>query len=225
MVQAKLAPVRRMGPSDSEMSTAMLDAAEKILREEGYGALTSRRIAEEIDAKQRLVYYYFRTMNDLIVETFRRLRAREMVRLLRSAQSKYPLREIWEVCVHTEDSRLISEFMALSYRIDALRDEVVGFIEDSRRIQFETLTKALKGKRPKNRTPPIALVALATSAALALNREAKLGVFTGHKEVDSLIERFLKEAEPKLSAAAASKPAQTAQKVARKPRVKTDLTW
>jgi hypothetical protein len=114
--------------------------------------------------------------------------------------------------------------MALSYRIDALRAEVIGFIEDSRRIQFEALTKALKGKLPKSRIPPIALVALATSAALALNREAKLGVFTGHREVNALIERFLKEAEPKRAAEATSKPDKTAGKVARKPRVKTALT-
>ena len=48
----------------------MLDSAEDILREEGYGALTSRRVAERLGVKQRLVYYYFRTMDDLIAETF-----------------------------------------------------------------------------------------------------------------------------------------------------------
>ena len=54
----------------------MLDGAEVILRDEGYGALTSRRVAECINVKQRLVYYYFKTMDDLIVETFRRLSLR-----------------------------------------------------------------------------------------------------------------------------------------------------
>ena len=68
---------RRMGPKGSPIWSSMLDAAEVILCEEGYGALTSRRVAERIGVKQRLVYYYFRTMDELIVETFRRLSSRE----------------------------------------------------------------------------------------------------------------------------------------------------
>ena len=67
-----LAPSRRMGSPGSPQWSRMLDAAETILCEEGYAALTSRRVAEHVGAKQRLVYYYFRTMDELAVETFRR---------------------------------------------------------------------------------------------------------------------------------------------------------
>jgi AcrR family transcriptional regulator len=224
MAQRTSTPKRRMGSLDSEMSAAMLDGAEKILREEGYGALTSRRIADEINVKQRLVYYYFHTMDDLIVETFRRLRLRETARLEQTVQSKHPLREIWEVCIHTEDSRLIAEFMALAHRIDALRAEVIAFIEDSRRIQFQALSKALKKTGAKSAIPPIALVTLATSVALALNREARLGVHTGHKEINALIARFLKEIEAnQKDEAAAGKAPKTRQSV-RKPRAAQGLT-
>ena len=58
---------RRMGPAGSENWHAMLDGAEAVLREEGQAALTSRRIAEQIGVKQRLVYYYSSTMDDLII--------------------------------------------------------------------------------------------------------------------------------------------------------------
>ena len=59
-VQAgELQPARRMGPSDSETSNALLDATERVLRNDGYGAVSSRRVAEEAGLKQQLVYYYF----------------------------------------------------------------------------------------------------------------------------------------------------------------------
>ena len=76
-----LTPTRRMGPPGSATWNLVLDAAERILIEEGYGELTSRRIAERIGIKQRLIYYYFHTMDDVIVETFRRMSRRELERL------------------------------------------------------------------------------------------------------------------------------------------------
>src|SRR5215213_1236252 len=121
---------RRMGPVGSLNWIAMLDAAEATLLEEGYGALTSRRIAERVGVKQRLVYYYFQTMDELIVETFRRMSARELERMRHSAASDLPLRELWDVCIHTTDSRITSEFMALAYRNEDLRQEVKFFIEE-----------------------------------------------------------------------------------------------
>lgn len=41
------------------------------MREEGYAAATSRRVAAEAGVKQALVYYYFPTMDDLFVEVLR----------------------------------------------------------------------------------------------------------------------------------------------------------
>ena len=153
MKRAEGAATRRMGPAGSVTWSAMLDGAEDILREEGYAALTSRRIAERIGVKQRLVYYYFRTMDDLIIETFRRLAVRELERLAGALASERPLREIWDVCIHTSDARLVSEFMALANRIDGLRTEVISFIKKSRRMQVAALSAALKGKSRKGRIP------------------------------------------------------------------------
>src|ERR1700743_1817780 len=115
MTRAK-ATSRRMGTPGSANWHAMLDGAESVLREEGYAALTSRRIAEVIGVKQRLVYYYFQTMDDLIVETFRRLSIRELERLRAAAASERPIRELWNICIHTSDAPLISEFTALANR-------------------------------------------------------------------------------------------------------------
>jgi AcrR family transcriptional regulator len=195
MATADSQPNRRMGPAGSANWHAMLDGAEDILREEGYAALTSRRIAERIGVKQRLVYYYFHTMDDLIVETFRRLSTRELDRLRQALSSERPLHEIWNVSIHTTDARMISEFMALANRSEGLRQEVIHFIRGSRAIQVEALTAALKRQSRTTHIPTIGLALLATSVALAVNREVQLGVEDGHAEIIAVIDEFLASLE------------------------------
>ncbi|MBW8785467.1 MAG: TetR/AcrR family transcriptional regulator [Novosphingobium sp.] len=185
-----------MGPVGSDTWNAMLDGAEAVLRDEGHAALTSRRIAERIGVKQRLVYYYFATMDDLITELFRRLSERELERFRAARRSDRPLREIWDICIHTTDARLISEFIALANRIEELSAEVVHFIEESRRIQVDALEAALKRAPAANHASAAALAIVATSVALTLTREQKIGVDSGHDDVMALIEAFLARAEP-----------------------------
>lgn len=186
-----------MGSIDSPMGGAILDAAERILNEEGYAALTSRRIAECIGIKQRLLYYYFHTMDEVVQETFRRLSTRELARLKSAISSERPLHEIWEVCVNTSDARLVSEFMALANRNEGLRDEVVHFIEDSRAMQIRALKRVMAGNDAMSDYPPAEVVAfMGTSLALALNREASLGINRAHQPVRKAIERFFDALEP-----------------------------
>ena len=187
---------RRMGPAGSENWHAMLDGAEEILREQGYAMLTSRAVAERIGVKQRLVYYYFCSMDEMIVEAFRRLATRELERLRAACLSPCPLREIWDMVMHSTDARLITEFMALANRLDGLRLEVSNYIEEARCLQIAALEAALAriGKKPP--LPPASLILLATSAALLLTREDDLGVSSGHAELAATVEQFLAEAEP-----------------------------
>ena len=195
MISAPKKPDRRMGPVGSENWHAMLDGAEAVLREEGHAQLTSRRIAERIGVKQRLVYYYFATMDDLIIELFRRLSVRDLARLREALATDCPLREIWNVCIHTADGRLITEFMALAHRIPGLREEVTHYIAESRAIEVGALEAALRRTPAASKLPPTALAIFATSVALTLIRERQLGIETGHAEVIGVIEGFLGKTE------------------------------
>jgi len=183
-----MAIARRMGPAGSAVWHSMLDGAEDVLREEGYGALTSRRVAECVGVKQRLIYYYFETMDDLIVETFRRLAARDLERMTATIAGGHSLHEIWVSCVDTADTRLTAEFIALANRIEALRVEVVAYTQNARRLLSEALVKASSAT---GAVPPEAAVFLATSAAIALHREAALGISSGHLETLRVIEAYL----------------------------------
>ena len=189
-----------MGPVGSANWHAMLDAAEATLLEEGYGALTSRRIAERCGVKQRLVYYYFQTMDEIIVETFRRMAQRELERMTSTLDRDMPLRELWGVCIHTTDSRVTSEFMALAYRNAALNREVVHFIEESRRIQAQAIEQSMARSGASSPLEADAAALLATGLALAMTREAGLGISMGHASLLALIEGFLDKVEPRAGA-------------------------
>lgn len=191
-----MAVARRMGPKGSQIWHSMLDAAEDILREEGYGALTSRSVADRVQVKQRLVYYYFQTMDELIVETFRRLKVRDLERMRHALAGKHRLHEIWNVCVDTTDTRIVAEFMALANRIEALRIEVAEFIETSRRMHVSALSEAMHESGLGDTLPPVAAAIFASSAALAVHREAQIGVTMGHAEVLKVIDAVLDRLDP-----------------------------
>ena len=184
-----------MGPPGSEIWHAMLDGAEDILREEGHAALTSRRIAERIGVKQRLVYYYFHTMDALIVEMFRRSSERDLQRLEDVGASEKPLRQLWEIAFHSHDARLISEYMALANRLPALRAEVIRFIEKSRDIQVRAIDEAFERRPDKPRLSARGIALMATSIGLSLNREEQLGLKSGHAETFAILDAFLDELE------------------------------
>jgi AcrR family transcriptional regulator len=188
---------RRMGPAGSAIWNQILDGAEGVLRDDGYAALTSRRIAERIGIQQRLVYYYFLSMDEIMVEAFRRLSRREIARLEEALNSERPLHEVWNVCIHTTDARLISEFMAIANRSEGVRQEVVHYIETTRALQVQALSRAAgSASSGLANLPSVAVTLMATSIALAITREAQLGISAGHAELESLIRDSLSALEP-----------------------------
>ncbi|MCW1427786.1 TetR/AcrR family transcriptional regulator [Novosphingobium sp. JCM 18896] len=196
MTAEKLGPNRRMGPVGSENWHAMLDGAEHILREEGHAKLTSRRIAEQIGVKQRLVYYYFHTMDDLIVAMFRRSSERDLRQQREVSAAPMPLRRLWELAAYSHDARLISEYMALANRIPDLKAEVIKFIDESRAIQVAAITRALEASGTAAKLPATALAIIATSVGLSLNREEELGLSSGHADMQAVLAGFLDLLEP-----------------------------
>ena len=109
------------------------------------------------------------------------------------------MRELWSVCSNTSDARLISEFMALAHRSEGVKNEVVEFIERSRRMQTRAFAKSIKKLRKRSgiaALPPVVITFLTTSIALALTRESALGITSAHKEIDDLVKQCLSALEP-----------------------------
>jgi TetR/AcrR family transcriptional regulator of autoinduction and epiphytic fitness len=182
-------PDRRMGPQDSATSNALLDATERVLRNHGYGAATSRRVAAEAGLKQQLVYYYFRTMDELLLATFVRRTRQALAELEQAMTSDRPIRAIWGDLGRSIDARLAFEFMAMANHHDGIRDEVRVFMARARTIQADLMGRQL-AMHDIDAGPltPGAIVFIAYSAMLLLGREEAIDISVCHDEVRALAE-------------------------------------
>lgn len=193
---------RRLGTEDSATRAALLDAAQRLLFEEGYAAVTSRRVAARADLKPQLVHYYFRTMDDLFLALIRRGAEQNLERQARALASPQPLRALWEFSNDPVGTRVTVELYALANHRKALRTELAAYAEQFRRLQRDALAQVLEnaGVDP-DVMPPEAAMVLMTSVSRVLVMEEALGMTTGHAEMRALVERYLTgvEGEPQQS--------------------------
>ena len=134
---------RRIGSHDSKTRLQLLDAAERLLNAEGYAAVTSRRVAAEAGLKPQLVHYYFRTMDDLFLEVFRRRADENIARFERSIAEDGSLRNLWRLNADPRGTAFRIEWVALANHRKAVRAEVARYAERFRAIQIEAVGAAL----------------------------------------------------------------------------------
>lgn len=189
-----MASQRRLGPRNSETSNLILDATEQVLRQEGYGAVSSRRVAEAAGIRQGLVYYYFETMDELLLATFKRRTAQGLARYEAEALSDRPVQAIWQDLSERVDGRLSFEFVALANHHEGIREEVNRFLVAARKLQAQAIARdaAARGVELAPATPA-ALAFIMYSANLILAREAATGVTEGHDEVRALFATMLEK--------------------------------
>lgn len=185
---------RRMGPQDSETSHTILDGAERVLQNSGYGAITSRSIAEAAGVKQQLVYYYFKDIDELLLAAFKRRIARGLVRLREDIASSRPLRAIWNDLSNAVDARLTFEYMALANHHAGIREEVANFMVEMRQLQIDCVRDAYAKKGiASGMVSPEAIVFLVGAVSIFMARETQTGVSITHPEMNALIENFLQQ--------------------------------
>ncbi len=187
---------RRVGAEDSATRSALLDAAQHLLLEEGYAAVTSRRVAARAGLKPQLVHYYFRTMDDLFLALVRRGAEQNLERQTKALASPRPLRALWELGNDRAGTTLTVELFALANHRKAIRAELAAYAERFRRQQREALATALEGYGLDPETyPPDAVLVLLTSVSQVLVMEEALGMTTGHAEMRALVDRVLASVE------------------------------
>jgi AcrR family transcriptional regulator len=195
-IDQTMSATRRIGAEDSTTRSALLDAALALMLEEGYAAVTSRRVAAKAGLKPQLVHYYFRTMDDLFLALVRRGAEQNLERQAQALASPQPLRALWEFSSDPAGTTMTMEFAALANHRKAIRTELGAYAEQFRRLQREALASLLEnyGIDPELFAPDAVLV-LITSVSRILGMEAALGMTTGHEEVRALVERILVQYE------------------------------
>ncbi len=165
--------------------------------EEGYAAVTSRRIAARAGLKPQLVHYYFRTMDDLFLALFRRGAEQALERQAQALASEKPLWALWELSRDPRGTALTMEFVALANHRKAIRAEIAASAERFRAEQLAGLGSALeRGGIDAEQFPPVVVAVLMSSISrfLVIEHET-LGMSSGHAETVAFVEDFLTRLE------------------------------
>jgi AcrR family transcriptional regulator len=183
--------------AEAELSkTIILDAAAQLMLEEGYAAVSTRRVAAKAGLKAPLVHYYYKTTDDLLLALYRRQSDQAMASLKDGLASQGPLTAIWRFNAERGRTALALEFMALANHRKAIRDEIAIRAEVFRKLQVEALEALFRDASPASevRLPQAVTVCLA-GVARALVMEEGLGVCGGHEDAEALIGWLLRRFE------------------------------
>ena len=183
---------RRIGATTSATRAPILDAAEALMREEGYGAVITRRVASRAGLKPSLVHYYFPTTDDLLIALFRRGADQSDAMLEAALAAPDPLRALWDFFADTSRTALALEFMALANHRKAIRSFMVEHSEQMREKQVSVLTRLLGERMGElGGCPPAGLSLVLAGIGRALIMEGALGVTSGHAEARAFVEHWL----------------------------------
>lgn len=202
-------------PATATSRDLLLDAAEALMRESGYAAVTSRQVAAKAGLKPQLVHYYFRTMDDLFLAAFHRLATDIIARQDSVEQAYRPLRAMWAILTDSRYRLLISEFVALGNHRPAIRAEFIQFGDQLRQKQVALMARVLaRHDLPEFPWSPAFAAILLHSLARFLAAETELGVSAGHDDALSVVNWYIERydgAGPSLETRLAALEAENAE--------------
>ena len=198
-----MASDRRNGEESASTRTAILDATAEIMREQGYAAVSSRKVAERAGLKSQLVHYHFGTMDELFLALYQRYEEQYFQRHAQALASRNPLRALWDLSADPAGAALSLEFIALANHRKAIRKEIARSTERYRSLQVAVVSRVTEDLGiSEDEMPADVLCFLLVAASRALITEAAVGVTAGHAAMRAYVERRLQALEDR----AASKP-------------------
>ena len=165
-----------------DIRSNLLDAAEALIRDEGYAAATARRIADCVGMKHQAIFYYFGSQDELLIEVFRRSAKSNRAVLEAALNSPLPLSAMWDVIRDPQVTRFTLEFMALANHNEAVRKELAKNAVEIRNLEEEAIGRHLRERGIEPRISPRMVSIMTNSMARLLVQEAALGIHEGHEE-------------------------------------------
>src|SRR3954462_10323704 len=92
-----------------EKRKRILAAAEEVMLEDGYAAVSSRSVAAAVGIQAPLVHYYFRTIDDLFIAVLQRRSGPNVERMEAALASAEALRSWWELASDPRGTSLFVE--------------------------------------------------------------------------------------------------------------------
>ncbi len=187
-----MAKPRRVGAEDSETRAILLDAAERLMVEEGYASVSSRRVAKAAGVTPALVHYYFSTLDDLFLAILQR-RSKDLVERLELLveSSERPMRAVWEALRDPKSTGLLLEFVPAANHRKAIRRHLAEISQRIRSTQVELLGPAITAADLGEAFTPLATVTLMNAMAFETVLERSIGMDHGLAEGSELMESLI----------------------------------
>jgi AcrR family transcriptional regulator len=179
-----------------ETRSAIIEATIGIMRDEGYAAVSSRRIAARAGLKSKLVHYYFRSMDELFLAVFKRIEDEHFAQLTQVLASRKPLRALWRLSMDSTNTTMVLELNALSTHRKGLRAEIARASKRLRLLQSAVIERAVEEAGDREAPlPPMVLSVLTLAVSRLLAMDTVLGVDAGHEETLRWIEALIAHIE------------------------------
>ena len=187
---------RRGNVGDPTTRNALLDAAQELMLDEGYAAVTTRRIATKAGVNSALVYYYFDSLDGLFIALVQRGAEHSMRRLTQALASEQPLWAMWDLIHDPSGSAMTMELMALANHRKAISTELAKHAQAYRRAQIERLSGVLERYGlDLAQWPPAAVIVSMFGISMLLSLEEAMGLDVGHAETEALVEEQIRALE------------------------------
>lgn len=181
---------------NSETRNAILEATIAIMLEEGYAAVSSRKIGARAGLRSNLVHYYFATMDDLFLAVYKFIEDKHFARLSKALAARRPIQSLWRMSMDETNTRIVLELNALASHRKALRAEIARASGRLRMLQAAVIERTLAdaGGKPVP-IPPMVLSVLALAVSRLLAMDGVMGVSLGHDETLRSIEALIDHVE------------------------------
>jgi TetR/AcrR family transcriptional regulator, transcriptional repressor for nem operon len=187
---------RRIGAETSQTRALLLDSAERLMIEQGYAAVSYRKVAASAGVAPALVQYYFPALDDLFVALVRRRTDESLVKLTRAFATRTPLRVVFDYARDPRGAALTAELHALANHRKVIANELASGGEQVRRLALDALDDAVHPLSDETLGAEV-LVFLMTALPRMLVMEGSVGITTSLSETTAFLEAFLDRVEPR----------------------------
>lgn len=186
-------PKKRVRRDPETTRGLILDTTERLMVDEGYAAVSSRRIAQELGLNSATIHYYYPATDDVFIALHRRMTERQLESLEKILSAEDPIQAFWNFQSGWSQTALGVEFVALANHRKAIRDTLAGSTDAAREIQSRLLARALGGLALDPVVmPPIALATILVAIGRLLANEERVGITRGHDETRAVVDWALR---------------------------------
>jgi AcrR family transcriptional regulator len=195
---------RDVSEARQQATAALMDAAERLLFEDGYSGVTTRRVAQAAGVKHGLVHYYFGSMEELLTQTLERLSERLAEPLEEHyANPDLTFPEKWRIVAQNwieqptaRFPKILLELSAMSWNNPELRQRISAVYARFRAVFERYFGEAMREYGLDESQFPLKVVAAAAGTfQLGVIVEGLSQFHEGHEELLTWIQSWLDSLE------------------------------